>query len=199
MRRKIIVRWRQKKGLCEECGMNPHTTSCVENYEKSDMRTKQKSIPTELREKEFAGMISVDYLVIDMTPTRHGQKFEANFIQFLKRSFPNHAIFLIGNVTAYGAYFTKQIQKTAGITLDVTDAAPAKTTTYIQYAKKFYTLSLDNVEYAIDNKVPTTLFINKSVRLSKIQSRAEICIIDRNENIGVQIIPRFEDKILKLE
>jgi len=199
MRRKIIIRWRQKKGLCEECGMNPHTTPCVENYEKSDMRDKNKTIPTDLRQKEFAGMVSVNYLVIDMTPTRHGQTFKSCFIQFLKRSFPNHAIFLVGDVSDYGAYFIKQIQKTAGITLDVTDAGHAKTTQYIQYAKRFYTLSLTHVEYALTNKVPTTLFINKGVRLNKVQLMADVCVINRNEEVGMQVIPLFGDKILKLE
>ena len=136
-----------------------------------------------------------NYVVVDITMSKNKQKFDFEFIKFLREYFNDTYVYLVGPSTEQ-KYLITQInhRKCPGISCYTDD--DLKAIELIRNCRRFYCFMASRyVITAADNRITTTAFIGEDeVTYAGIES----CIIENNEDVTPKIIARYRNEILSI-
>ena len=134
------------------------------------------------------------YFVVDITPSRNGDKFSHEFIDFICRYFTGTTIYLVGDNSSYTQdHFMKKRPNVMRL-----PKCDQKTfLSYIVYARRYYTFREDYIEYALEHNINgITLFLPTGDK-GIVEEIKGVDYHYLDKNVDISIIPENKGNVLK--
>jgi hypothetical protein len=99
------------------------------------------------------------FILIDITPSPTGERFNADFINFYAKQYKNHIVLLTGNISFYDGFFkTVGVNQEVNVSTALLHANKNDITSHINECDLFISFNFEYSEYCSDNEINCIYF-----------------------------------------